>query len=149
MTGILNDGPKVLPRNVCILGARSYEEDERELLERLGVRIIYMDEVKQAGLDAAFKEAFDIVNRGTIGYGLSFDLDSVDPQDPPARITPGLNGLRWPDLHPYLSQCLRDDRLLAAEIPEFNPSNDIDGKTLQVIEALLFEGTFAPEACAS
>ena len=39
----------VKPRHVCLVGVRSYEQEEDERLRRLGVRVIFMDEVAQPG----------------------------------------------------------------------------------------------------
>ena len=39
----------VKPQHVCLVGVRSYEREEDERLRRLGVRVIFMDEVRSRG----------------------------------------------------------------------------------------------------
>src|SRR3954462_1294832 len=53
-TGVLE------PQHVALIGVRSYEPEERERLERLGVRVIYMSEIAERGIDAVLDEAFAI-----------------------------------------------------------------------------------------
>ncbi|VDM74603.1 unnamed protein product [Strongylus vulgaris] len=54
---------KVLPHNMCMVGIRSYEKGEQELLERLGVRIFYMEEVDRRGIADVMQEAQYLVTR--------------------------------------------------------------------------------------
>src|SRR5919199_4786356 len=68
-------GHAVRPENLCYIGARSHEEGERALLERLGVRVVGMAEVRARGLAAVVEEAVAIASRGTIGFGATIDLD--------------------------------------------------------------------------
>src|SRR5688500_12674459 len=41
------------PRHVCLVGVRSYEPEEDARLKRLGVRVIFMDEVAARGIGRA------------------------------------------------------------------------------------------------
>src|SRR5687767_7814564 len=45
------------PRHVALVGVRSFEPEEAARLERLGVRVFMMDEVRLRGLEAVFAEA--------------------------------------------------------------------------------------------
>src|SRR5213078_4644673 len=76
-TGVLE------PQHVALIGVRSYEPEERERLERLGVRVIYMSEIAERGIDAVLDEAFAIAKRGTAAFGVSVDLDVVSPEEAP------------------------------------------------------------------
>src|SRR2546421_9153871 len=51
------------PQHVALIGVRSYEPEERERLERLGVRVLYMTEIAERGIDAVLDEAFAIAKR--------------------------------------------------------------------------------------
>src|SRR5436190_16736593 len=53
------------PQHVALVGVRSFEPEERERLERLGVRIFYMEEVSSRGLDAVLSDALAIARTGT------------------------------------------------------------------------------------
>jgi arginase family enzyme len=72
-------------RNVCIVGVRSFEPEERERLERLGVRVFFMDEIRDRGLAAVFREALGIVSGRTAAFGISIDLCTTPSRAPRPR----------------------------------------------------------------
>jgi len=125
----LAGAPALRPEHLCLVGIRSYEEGEAALLARLGVRVIHADEVHRRGLPAALDEAVSIATRGTAGFGVSIDLDALDPADAPGVGTPVPGGLRARDLLDALSGLAGDPRLQALEIAEYNPLHDCGGRT--------------------
>ena len=128
-TDCMTRGPKLMPEHVCVFGARSYEPEESSLLERIGVRVIGMREIEGRGLDATLAEALAIVRRAEGGYGLTIDLDALDPRDAPGVGTPAPGGLRAARLVPALEKIGSDPRLNALEIAEYNPARDRRGIT--------------------
>lgn len=137
LTEILTKNPKLLPQNVCVIGARSFESGEHELLKKLKVRIFYMDEIKERGLDVILKEAHDIVSKNTQFYGISLDLDAIDPKEAPGVGTPEENGISKTELLSGFDIFLHDHKLIAAEIAEFNPDKDVDHRTEILIAKIL------------
>lgn len=137
LISILNSQPKILPQHLCLIGIRSYEPAEKKLLERLGVRIFYMKEVQQRGLSAVLQEALSIAKTNTVAYGISIDIDAIDPKDAPGIGSPEPGGLLANDLIDQLSGIIADPKLLGVEIAEFNPRFDNDNKTLQLIFKLV------------
>jgi len=123
-------------RNVCLVGVRSFESDEAVLLSKLGVRVITMDEVERRGLDAVMAEAHAIATDGTCGFGVTLDVDALDPQEAPGVGTPAPHGLRCADLERTLRSIAGDPKLIAAEIVEYNPERDEDARTLAAIGRL-------------
>ncbi len=128
---------KLSPEHVCLIGIRSFESGEAKLLERLKVRIFYMEEVKQRGLAAVFAEALSIVRQNTAGFGVSIDLDGLDPSEAPGVGTPEASGLSASKLCLALSEIRDDQKFLGAEIVEFNPHHDKSHKTEEVIYQLI------------
>src|SRR5919201_2608399 len=61
------------PQHVCIVGVRSFEREERVRLDHLGVRVVYMDEVRKRGIQSVLDDAFAIAKRGTAAFGVSVD----------------------------------------------------------------------------
>lgn len=137
LTQLAHLGPTLLPQNVCLIGIRSFESGEAQLLNRLGVRVFYRDEIKQRGLTAVFQEALSIVNRNTVGFGVSVDLDAIDPNEAPGVGSPTPDGLRAEALCQALRIIAMQPRFLAAEIAEFNPHHDQQQKTANVIYQLI------------
>jgi arginase len=128
-TECLNSGPKVLPQHVCVFGARSYEPEERALLDRIGVRVIGMAEIAQRGVADAMQEALEIVRRASGGFGITIDMDALDPRDAPGVGTPAPGGLRAAELVVELEQVSGEANLRALEICEYNPTRDRRGIT--------------------
>jgi ornithine--oxo-acid transaminase len=133
------------PEHVCVIGVRSFEPEEAALLAALGVRVYPMREIARRGLPAVLDEALARVRRGTVGYGVTLDLDAIDPADAPGVTTPIARGLRAAALLPALEALVRDAPPLAVEIVEFDPHRDAGGATAELVErtaaALLGAGT--------
>jgi len=142
LTSIDGAEAKLLPEHVCLIGVRSYEAGEAALLQRLGVRVYEMDEVRRRGLAAVFDEALALVRQGTAGFGVSVDLDALDPEEEPGVGTPVPGGLSRAELAAALS-CLRGDpAFVAMEIVEYNPRRDRGHATADAAGALV--GAIAP-----
>lgn len=137
LTTILTHSPVLDPANVCLIGVRSFEEAEAALLNRLNVRIFYMDEVKERGMTAVMQEALSIVTKNTGIFGLSLDIDSIDPRDAPATDVSEPNGIRAHSLCDALSILAEHPQFIGAEIVEFDPSRDHDHKTEKLIPELI------------
>lgn len=141
--------PVVSPQNICVLGVRSYEPEEAALLANLGVRVIDMDEIERYGLDRAFAEALEIATDGTGGFGITLDLDVLDPADAPGVNLPVRGGgMGVATLSKVLAERGLDPRLAALEIVEFNPYHDLDAQTERAVAGIVdaFFGTAVPSS---
>jgi len=129
--------PKIKPENLCIIGIRSYESDETAMLARLGVTVFFMEEVQQRGIQAVLSDACDRVSRITCGFGISIDMDSIDPRDAPGVGCPEPNGIRGAELVSALQSIHYKRPFLGLELTEFNPLCDQDGKTAKLLVDLI------------
>lgn len=137
MAQLLGKESVLLPEHVVLIGVRSFEAGEANLLERLGVKVYFMEEVKQRGFEEVLKEALEIVTSGTVGFGASIDLDVIDPEEAPGvgSLEPGgiqasefLKALKWLKRHP---------KALCFEIVEYNPGRDVEHKTRELVHQTL------------
>lgn len=126
---LVDRGPMLDPARVCVLGARSWEPAELSCLHRLGVRIFDMPEIHRRGLPAVFAEALAIVRARGNGFGVSLDLDSLDPEALPATTCPVAFGLEPPALREALAGLAGVPDLRALEIVEYVPARDPDGRS--------------------
>lgn len=131
MAGLYGWRGKLLPHHVVVIGARSYEPAEAELLALLKVRVMTMDEVLDRGFAPCFEEARAVVKQGTAGWGLTLDLDGLDPLDAPGTGTPVETGIRLADALPALAGCSHDPSFVGMELAEYNPLRDFGGNTAQ------------------
>src|SRR5258706_389288 len=130
-TGVLD------PAHVSIVGVRSFETEEADRLERLGVRVFMMDEVRRRGLQPVLDEALAIATGGTAGFGISIDLDAVTPEEAPGVGTPVAGGLGAGELAAALRRIGGRPGLSAVELVEYCPRLDADGCSARVAVDLL------------
>ena len=124
-------------RHVALVGVRSYEPEEASRLERLGVRVFMIAEIRRRGLAAVLEEALAIVTSGTRAYGISIDLDVVTPEDAPGVGTPVAGGLTAAELCAALRPLAGRGELAALELVEYCPRLDNAGVSARVAIDLL------------
>jgi arginase len=132
------------PRHVCLIGVRSYEPEEDERLRRLGVRVVFMEEIARRGIDAVLDEALDIATAGTAGFGVSIDLDVITPEEAPHVGTPVTGGVSSAELARALERIPGRAGLAAVELVEYSPRLDRDGRTARVALDLLTAALCGP-----
>jgi arginase len=137
LTHILGDFPKIKPEHLCLIGVRSFESGEVELLKRLKVKVYLMEEVQQRGLKVIMQEALNLVKKGTYAYGVSVDIDSLDPAEAPGTGCREPGGLTAQELLPALNLIAGDKQLIGIEIVEFDPSRDHNQMTEKLVAQLL------------
>lgn len=127
---LIGDDPVISPETLVYIGARSFEEEEHDLLKSLGVKIYYMDEVKKRGFETIFSEAKAHITKHTTFYGISLDIDAFDPSTVPATGTKVPDGLLEKEVLSPLSGLLNDPHLICFELAELNPDLDEDDRAL-------------------
>jgi arginase len=125
------------PEHVALIGVRSYEPEEKERLDRLGVRVFHIEEVRARGLEAVAAEALVIATRGTAGFGVSIDLDAVTPEEAPGVGTPAPDGIAGAELARVLKSVGARPDLVGIELVEYLPRLDPDGRSARVAIDLL------------
>jgi len=136
LTAINAPAPVLLPQNVVLVGIRSYEAGEHALLSRLGVHIYYIEEVRERGLAVVMQEARERVTQHSHQFGISIDLDAIDPGEAPGVGSPEQGGIHGDDLIAVLAALVNDERLIGIEISEYNPGHDVEQKTARLALAL-------------
>ncbi len=130
-------GAKLHAAHVAVIGVRSYEPEEQFLLARLGVRVFSMHEIRRDGLDHVMRAALNIARSAAGGYGISIDLDAIDPVDAPGVGSPEPGGIPAQTLLNSLVLAQGDAALLGVEVAELNPFRDRADKTTQLTLDLL------------
>lgn len=132
-------GAQVSAAHTVVLGPRSYEPEEMEFLQRMGVRIIDSDEIMQRGFPACLDEAMGIVASAPAGFGVTLDLDAIDPQLAPGVGSPEPDGLLANDVLTAIHWIAGRPGLKGLEIVEYNPDRDRHGATAELISDLIGE----------
>jgi arginase len=138
LTHVAGFAPKVLPEQTAIVGARSIDPGERELLRSLGVRVFTMTEIDERGLSECIKEAIQIAGRDTAGIHVTMDMDFIDPFYAPGVGTPERGGVTYREGHLAMEKIAASGRVVSVELTEVNPLFDTQNQTAQLaVEMIL------------
>jgi arginase len=129
LTKIFDYTPKVEPGNVAVIGLRSVDAGEKRNVQKTGVHAYTMRDIDERGLRAVMQEAMEVANDGTVGFHLSFDMDSVDPQEAPGVGTPVKGGITYREAHLAMETICDCDCMIGLEVVEVNPVIDIANRT--------------------
>ncbi len=135
---IRNNVPKIKPENVIIIGARSVDPGERELISQQGIKVYTMHEIDRLGMTRVMEDALAYLRERNIdGLHLSLDLDGLDPLYTPGVGTPVPGGITYRESHLAMEMLQESGMLTSAEFVEVNPILDEKNRTADVAVALM------------
>lgn len=137
LTQVAGFAPKVLPENTVIIGARSVDPGEREMLKKLNIRVVTMSELDERGMAEVIKEAIAIASAGTAGFHVTMDMDFLDPFYAPGVGTPERGGATYRESHLAMEKIADSGKALAVEITEVNPLYDTSNQTATLAVELI------------
>ncbi len=116
--------PKVRPENVALIGIRDIDAGERKIIREAGIHAFTMREIDEQGMAAVARRSMEIVNDGTAGFHVSFDVDGCDPTVMPGSGTLVPGGVSFREAHLLMEYCADNGGLLSMEVVELNPFLD-------------------------
>ncbi|SFB08413.1 arginase [Lentibacillus halodurans] len=137
LANILDYTPKIKPENIVIVGARSLDPGEKELIREKGITVYSMHEIDRLGMSRVMAETIDYLKEQTDGVHLSLDLDGLDPEEAPGVGTPVIGGLSYRESHLAMEMLSEADILTSAEFVEVNPILDDKNKTATMAVGLI------------
>lgn len=138
LVNIRDFAPKIKPENVVIIGARSVDPGERELIKEKGIKVFSMHEIDKLGMSEVMTQAIQyFVDRKVDGVHLSLDLDGLDPLYTPGVGTPVAGGISYRESHLAMEMLYASDMITSAEFVEVNPILDEKNKTADVAVGLM------------
>jgi arginase len=123
--------PALDPRRVSLIGVRSLDSGEKELVRELGISVATMSEVDRRGVETVVRESLERLE-GAAFVHVSLDMDVVDPDVAPGVGTPVRGGLSYREAHLALELVAEADLLGSLEIVEVNPILDRENATAQL-----------------
>jgi arginase len=120
--------PSVTPDRVAIVGARSLDPGERELVRELDIAVYTISDIDRRGVEPVLEEALERVVGGAFVH-VSVDLDVVDPEFAPGVGDPVLGGLSYREAHLALELVAEAGVCDALELVEVNPIRDHENTT--------------------
>lgn len=125
----------VRPEDVIVIGARSVDPGERELLRELGVTVYTMKEVDRLGISRIAEETIERVH-GLPRVHVSFDADALDPEVAPGVGTPVPGGLTYREAHLVMELLADAACVTSLDLVEVNPILDRENRTSRVMVEL-------------
>jgi arginase len=120
--------PAVERGKLALVGVRSLDQGERELLKRLEAKVFTMSEIDKRGVDVCIREAVEHA-RGAAFLHLSFDMDVVDPEYAPGVGTPVRGGLSYREAHLAMETVAELGVVDSFDVVEVNPVLDRENAT--------------------
>jgi arginase len=115
--------PKVLPEDVVLISLRDYEKEEKNLIDKYGIKVISTKELRNKGVEQIVKLTTRYLHDCTDIY-VSFDVDSLDSAISKGSGTPVANGLREREAEDLVSKLMQNRKVCCFEITEVNPTLD-------------------------
>jgi len=138
LVNIRGFAPKVKPENIVIVGARSIDQGEKELIRKTGIKVYSMHEIDRQGMTDVIQDAIIYLKGQNVdGVHLSLDLDGIDPIYTPGVGTPVPGGITYRESHLAMEILQESGLITSAEFVEVNPILDERNKTADVAVALM------------
>ena len=119
--------------NICLLGLRSVDRAEREMLQQTQIHCHDMREIDETGIAKPLAAFLTQVARANGMLHVSLDVDFLDPSFAPAVGTTVPGGATMREGH-LVMEMLHDSGLMTSlDLVELNPFLDERGRTAQVM----------------
>jgi arginase len=128
--------PAVDHAKLALVGVRSLDDGERELLGRLDAKVFTMSEVDRLGIEPCMQEALAHASGGAFLH-VSLDLDVVDPDYAPGVGTPVRGGLSYREAHLAMETAAESAHIDSMDVVEVNPILDRENATGQLAVELV------------
>lgn len=129
LVNCLEKGQKIKPENTVLIGTRSIDEPEKELIEKSGVTVFTMYDLDKMGMNRVMEEALSIVTSNTDGVHVSLDMDALDPVEAPGVGTPVRGGINYREVHLAMELIAEAQCINSMEVVEVNPILDSVNRT--------------------
>jgi arginase len=120
--------PALDPEYVALVGIRSLDAGEREVVKELGIAVYTMTDLDRRGVEPVVREALERVS-GAPFVHVSLDMDVVDPEAAPGVGTPVRGGLSYREAHLALELVAEWGRFSSFDVVEVNPILDRENAT--------------------
>jgi arginase len=128
--------PSVDPSRVALVGVRSLDDGERQLLRQLNATVFTMSDVDRLGIEHAVRESLERI-AGPGSVHVSLDMDALDPEVAPGVGTPVRGGLSYREAHLAMELVAESGLVGSLEVVEVNPILDRENETAKLAVELV------------
>lgn len=116
------------PHDVCMVGLRSWEEQEIDLIENGGIHVYTAADIAERGMRRVAESVYNILN-DCDAIHISLDIDCLDPSVAPGTGIPEFGGLTSRDVL-TLIKSTQDLSLVGLDVVEIAPPLDPSESTV-------------------
>jgi arginase len=127
--------PSVDPERVALIGVRSLDPGEREVVKETGIAVYTIADIDRRGVEPVLAEALGRVS-GAPFVHVSVDLDVVDPDVAPGVGSPVRGGFSYREAHLMMELVAESGLLSSLELVEVNPILDHENETARLAVGL-------------
>jgi arginase len=120
--------PALEPGRVALVGVRSLDDGERELLRDQNVKVFTMSDLDRLGVERSVRDALAHV-AGAGFVHVSLDMDAIDPDVAPGVGTPVRGGLSYREAHLTMELVAESGLASSLDVVEVNPVLDRENET--------------------
>ena len=120
---------KTKHNQVAMIGTRDIDAGELAWINEGNINCMTMDYVNRNSLQSSLIQAVKTATEGTQGFGLTIDIDVIDPEDAPFVATPVSGGIRAEDLAHELGNMQDRHKMMGLEVTEYTPRGPEDDKS--------------------
>jgi arginase len=120
--------PPITAERTVLVGIRSVDDGERELVRRAGVTVYTMADIDRLGMPRVVDEAVARASGGAFLH-VSFDMDALDPEYAPGVGTPVPGGITFREAHLAMEMLHVAGVMQSLELVEVNPILDEHNST--------------------
>ncbi|MDF1484544.1 arginase [Ramlibacter sp. H39-3-26] len=145
LTGLAGHVPALAPADIRQIGIRSVDEEEKRMVNELGVEVFDMRFIDETGMRATLQQALRGLEDPGIHLHLSFDVDFLDPEIAPGTGTTVRGGPTYREAQLCMEMIADTGRLGSLDIVELNPALDVRNQTaglvVDLVESLFGKST--------
>jgi arginase len=128
--------PAIESGKLALVGVRSLDDGERELLSKLDAKVFTMSEIDRIGVEPCMREAL-VHASGAAFLHVSLDMDSIDPDVAPGVGTPVRGGFSYREAHLAMETVAEFGLVDSMDVVEVNPILDRENATGQLAVELV------------
>ncbi len=125
---------KVDPKKVALVGIRDIDPREVSIIRESGIHVFTMRDIDERGMARIAREVLKIVDEGTDGFHVSFDVDGCDPEVIPGSGTLVPGGISFREAHLLLEYFADTKHMVSMEVVELNPF--LDTRNISAVRTL-------------
>lgn len=137
LTALHFDGRKVDPANVCYVGLRDIDPEEKKLMKAAGVMAFTMSDIDRVGFPSVLREVSRFFRDRVDSVHVSFDMDVIDPMFAPGVGIPLPGGLNYREALLLMEEMFTTGQVRSADFVEVNPILDVRNQTARMAVELI------------